>query len=69
MNWTNLGYTANESIAIREDFKVIRIGKDFESIGFEKAKELKAVDYCDLRVMCIRAFNESALQSSSENEY
>lgn len=64
-NWTNLGCAAHESVAMREDFKVVRIGKDFQAMSKSSVDELSNASYGELLGLCIRLFNEEDLASNS----
>ena len=61
MKWINLAYAAGKSVSVREDFKLIRIGGDFQGVSQLNSSLLMQCDYSNLTAMCVKVFNEERL--------
>ena len=59
MKYIEAGYTGNELVQYRNDFKAIKIGNDKVGLCEDYANKLKSASYSDKLRMSILLFNET----------
>jgi len=64
MKYIEVGYTCNDSVKYRNDFKAIKIGKDRVLLCEDYAKQLKDTLCSDKLHMCIYLYNQAMFDLS-----